>query len=98
MRSGKSALKRVFLQVKHNVQTITGNNLKQIMKLQNKENIDELDSHGVRGIFKYKPAPVEDMWRFSILEELLETREGRFEIEGFENNEIEEMLEFVCVS
>ena len=98
MRSGKSALKRVFLQVKRNVKTITGNNLKKIMKLQSKENIDELDSNCVKGIFKYRQAPNEEMWRFSILEELLETREGRFEIEGFENNEIEEMLEFVCVS
>ena len=68
------------------------------MKLQSKENIDELDSNCVKGIFKYRPAPNEDLWRFSILEELLETREGRFEIEGFENNEIEEMLKFVCVS
>ena len=68
------------------------------MKLLNKESIDELDSREVRGIFNYKPAPDEERWRFSILEELLEAREGRIEIEGFQNNEIEEMLEFVCVS
>ena len=65
MRSEKSALKRVFLQIKWNVQTITGNNLKKIMKLQSKENIDELDSNCVKGIFKYRPAPNEDLWRFS---------------------------------
>ena len=98
MSSEKSALKQVFLKVKYNVQSITGNNLRQIMKLQKKENVDELDSREVRGFFKYRPAPDEDKWRFSILEELLEAREGRVEIDGFETNEIEEMLEFICVS
>ena len=98
MQSQKEALKKVFNQVKWNVLSYTGNNLRRIMKLMKKESISELKSSSVKADFKYKPVPEQEMWRMSILEELLEVRENKFEISGFDQEEIEEILEFVCTT
>ena len=98
MKSEKEALKKVFNQVKWNVLSYTGNNLRRIMKLMKKESISELKSSSVKADFKYKPVPEQEMWRMSILEELLEVRENQFEIRGFDQKEIEEILEFVCIT
>ena len=98
MKSEKEALKKVFLMIKSNVLTYTGNNLRRIMILLGENDISELDSKCVKGNVVYNPLPEADTWRISILDELLEVREGKYEIEGFENHELKEILEFVCVS
>ena len=98
MKSKKEALKSVFSKVRRNVQTYTGKNLRKIMKLMNKENISELKSCEVKNTFKYKHVPDDQLWRIPLLKEMIEVRAGTTQIEGFSDEEITEMMEFVCTS
>ena len=52
----------------------------------------------MKEIHIHNPVSDEEMWRVSILEELLEVRANNFEIPGFEKEELEELLAFVCTS
>ena len=98
MKSKKEALKSVFLKVRRNIQSYTGKNLRKMMVLMKKRNITELKSCDVKEHFKYKPVPEDELWRIPLLKEIIEVRTGTYEIEGFTNEEIDEMLEFVCIS
>jgi hypothetical protein len=98
LKSKKEALKSVYLKVRRNVQTYTGNNLRKIMMLMNKMNISELKSCEVKDNFKYKPVPDDQLWRIPILKEMIEVRARTYQIEGFTDEEITEMMEFVCIS
>ena len=57
LKRDKLALKKVFLQVRTDVRTVTGNNLKKIMNLMNKETVFDLKSDELKYVFKYSPVP-----------------------------------------
>ena len=44
----------------------------------------------------HNPDQDEEMWRVSILEELLDVRAKNFEFSGFEKEELEELLHVKC--
>ena len=67
----KIALKTNFERVKENVLTFTGNKIRKIMKILKKSNLRELNFKNVKEINVHNPDPDEEMWRVSILEELL---------------------------
>ena len=98
MSSQKVALKKVFAEVKQNVLSYTGSNLRRIMKLMKKNDISELNSNEVKSNLNYNLIPDGEKLRLSILQEVLQVRSGFSNIEGFEKQEIEEILEFVCTS
>ena len=66
--SKKEALKNVFLQIRRNVLTFTGSNLRKISSLMNKSDITELKSSLVKQNLVYEPIPEGEKWRISILE------------------------------
>ena len=98
LKSDKLALKKVFLQERTDARTVTDNNLKKIMNLMNKETVFDLKSGEVKHVFKYSPVPDEDFWRITSLHELLKVKGRSIRIDGFSTEEVDEMLEFVCVS
>ena len=68
------------------------------MVLMKKMNINELKYCDVKENFKYKPVPDKELWRIPLLKEIIEVITGTYQIEGFTHEEIDEMLEFVCIS
>ena len=96
--SKKEALKNVFLQIRRNVLTFTGSNLRKISSLMNKSDITELKSSLVKQNLVYEPIPEGEKWRISILEEIIDFHEEKLEIQGFERTELDEILEFICVT
>ena len=64
----------------------------------NKSDITELKSSLVKQNLVYEPIPEGEKWRISILEEIIDFREGKLEIQGFEREELDEILEFICVT
>ena len=89
MNSAKTALNNGCLQLKVNISSFTGNNLRKIMNLLSKESLSDLNSDCVKSKFKYCHAPVEEVWRISSLQGLLQVREGRLDVQGFSQHEIE---------
>ena len=45
---------------------------------------------------KYFPTPESEEWRGEVIHELLEARKNSMDIRGFDNNEISEMLQYLC--
>ena len=47
---------------------------------------------------EYKHVPIDEEWRINMLEELIMVKHGERAIEHFSEEEIEEIIEFVCSS
>ena len=62
-----------------------------------KATVNELVPDDISSL-KYHPMPEDEMWKVSILQELIDTKHGNMEIDDFRYNELEEMLEYLCKS
>ena len=89
-------LPRVLLNlVKHDARSTTGSNLRNIMLLTGKNNIEEVKETDLMiwciclRIMK---------WKIKFVKELINTREGFLYVENFEDDELNEVLEYLCTS
>ena len=48
--------------------------------------------------FEYAPVMPDDTWKIDMLKELIEVRENQASIENFSADELEEILEHLCIS
>ena len=46
----------------------------------------------------YVPVKNEDLWKIKFVKELINTREGFLYVENFEDDEVNEVLEYLCTS
>ena len=46
----------------------------------------------------YHKISIEEQWRVSLIEEIIDIRYNQLDVEGFEFEEIDEILNFVCTS
>ena len=97
MKSKKNALKTVFLNIRRNVKSVTGRNLRKLMFMTGKSDISELTSDSMRNI-EYNPVPIDEEWRIQMLKELIMVKQGERDVENFSQEEINEIIEFVCSS
>ena len=105
--SSKPAVRNLFSKVKSDLRTCTGLSLRYVRNvgieagLLNYENDPlSLDIRAFRGVHRQVPVPTEERYRLSVLSELLslKTQFSYFEENEFENNEIDAMIEDICVS
>ena len=59
--SKKKCLRNVFLKIREDTQSVTGNNLRKILLLVDKENVDSLTPHDAN-LIVYAPIPEEEKW------------------------------------
>ena len=45
----------------------------------------------------YHPITVDDKWKEAMVAQLLEVRDNQLEVDGFVQEELDEMLEHICV-
>ena len=76
--------------------SLFGRNIFNILKLSHVEGFDELAPSSAKLHIRYWPGQEEERWRQYIAQGLLEIRGGAWEVHGFSNTEIQEMLTFVC--
>ena len=67
------------------------------MHLLNKESIKDLKPNDANTLV-YKEIPEGELWRVEMLKELIEERSNNIEIEGFSTEELDDMINFICVS
>ena len=75
----------------------TGSHLIHIMKLVNKENIDELNVTDYQ-LIEYHKIPAEEEWRIGVVRDIIDVRNGEANLEGFSIKDLENMLDFVCTN
>ena len=91
----KIAIKNVFNVVKLDCQSITGSNLRNIMLLVQKQNIQELVPEDAENI-SYNDIPESETWRLSLVNEITDVKFGEAHVEGFTVKELKTILTNVC--
>ena len=77
--------------------SITGNNLQSILLLTEKEKVDQLIPSDAFSI-QYHPIIVDNEWKLLYIIDIIETLNTKMEIPGFEDNELREILDYLCVT
>ena len=77
--------------------SITGSNIRHILRLTSKSHWDQVKDCDVNGI-EYCVISEENKWRVSFISELVDVKTNDATVEGFTSEEIEEILDFVCTS
>ena len=83
--------------IKFDVNSTTGSNLRNILQLTDKNEIDELVPNDANNI-NYCPVPDEEAWRIPIMMDIINSRHNEQIIEGFSESELDDILDFVCTS
>ena len=77
--------------------TIHGLNLMKIPRECEVEPAN-LSTFIVKSTMRYSKVPQEETWRLQVLKELLSVRFGETELNNFEENEINAMIDMLCLS
>ena len=82
---------------KKDVRSITGQNLKNIMLLVGKTSVDKVEKKDAENIH-YHTLENEDIWKVDAIKEIIEVKSRRLEISDFDNDELEDILTYLCTS
>ena len=94
-KSRKVALKNMFNTIKYDCLSVTGSNLRNIMLLVGKTNIEDLcpEDHS---LVKYNEIPEEQPWRVSVIKEVVDVNWGESAVDGFSRQELNYILGYAC--
>ena len=83
--------------IKNDARSTTGQNLRNMMLLFDKNSIDEIEE---KDIIEYVYAPVEskDEWKVQMTKELIDVKNKELEIENLSKEEVDLMIEYLCTS
>ena len=94
----RKAFQGLFLcTIKHDMNFVTGSNLREKMNLVNKIFICDLSPDDSRQVY-YHPVPAQADRRTFLVRELIEIRKQKADLQGFSWNKIEDMLHFACTT
>ena len=95
-KSAKQIPKMLLSTIQSDVRSTTGRNLRLIMLQCGKAHVDQLmkaDSYTI----PYHPTSEADKWKENMLREIVDVRSKQLVVDGFDMEELDEMLEFICV-
>ena len=95
--SDKTAPKVLLECIKHDTRSITGSNLRNILLLTNKYNINDLAVCDIEKM-KYHELSENDVWRVDAILELTDVKFQQARVDGFTDDELQEILEHICTS
>ena len=96
-KSKKSLPKRILRYVMKDTRSTTGSNLRKMMLLFDKVRVEDITKNDVNS-FKYADVPQGDEWRVEMVKEIIEIRNSKLEVENFDDEEIEEIMNYLCTS
>jgi len=96
-KSSKVALKNLFNTIKEDTQSVTGNNLRRIMLLVNKNCVDELNASDANNIV-YAKIPENEEWRVELVKEITDIKFGEKHLDNFPQEELNELLKYACTT
>ena len=96
-KSSKSAIKMLREEAIKDVRSTTGANYRGIMLLAGETGIDKVNRDSIKKV-NYYEVKKEDEWKVKIATDLMDIREGISEVEGFQQKEMGNLLNSICVS
>ena len=97
VRSSQKGILKAFLKVvEYDTLSVTGRNLRDILLKTKVTDVRLLKSSDVTN--KYRDIPKQEEYRVDILKEIVDIKNGQLDLQGFDTNELDQILEYVCVS
>ena len=96
-KSEKQRVKMLMEVAKKDVRSVNGSNNRNIILLIRKYSVEDVKKVDIDQI-DYFPLDENETWKVGCIKEILETREGALEIQRFNPDELENMLNFLCTS
>ena len=94
--SPKHVLRQLYSLASSDARTVTGQNLRNILLLTDKLHVDQLDPSVVNTI-KYHEIEENDMWRISMVKEILNIKYGNLVLpDDWTEEELDMMLNMAC--
>ena len=95
-RSKKCAIRSLLRVIQYDTMSVTGNNLRGILLKTEVGDIKQLKSSDV--IIKYRETPASEQFRVGFIKEIIEVKNNNFEVKDFSAEEIDDILQHLCVS
>jgi hypothetical protein len=97
IRKGKKIAIRNLLNVmEYDTRSVTGHNLRSLLLQSDVPHIQKLKASDVTAA--YRSMSEEDQFRFGFINEIIDVKNNNLEVAGFTDDELSELLEFLCVS
>ena len=94
--SKKIALKQLLDIAQKDFRMTTGSNLRTIMLLTGKNRIEDLEA--LNEDFEYHTVDDDEKWKIDLVKELIDVRHDELTVEGLDMDELQEILEYLCIS
>ena len=96
-KSKKQVPRHLLSFIKHDVQSITGSNLRNLLLLTDKHRIEELCKDDIRKL-KYHQMKKNDKWKVQFICEITDVKFNKLEVPNFSDEELDEILSHLCTS
>ena len=96
-KSAKIVPKQLLAFIKRDTNSTTGSNLRNLLMLTNKNDIDELTTMDIENI-KYNEIEEDDKWKIAMIREITDIKFKQLELENFSIEELNEILDHICTS
>ena len=97
VRGGKKkALRDLLKVVELDTQSVTGRNLRNILIQTDVHDVRKLEASDYK--VKYRTVPSNEEYRVEFIKELIDVNNNQLEVPGFDDDELEDILQYLCVS
>ena len=95
-KSKKTCLKNLVKVIEYDTRSVTGHNLRTLMLNSSTDNIKNLmPKHADNDYFE---VPEGEEYRIEFIKELIEVKNNTYKVDGFNNEELDDILCFLCTS
>ena len=95
--SRKSVLRHAFKVFSKDCRSTTGANLRNILLESGALLFEQLSMSDIKRI-EFHPTPAEEQWRISVINDLIDIRDGMDDDIGWTKDDIDETLEYLCTT
>ena len=95
-RSKKIAIRNLLKVIEYDTKSVTGHNLRSLLLQSSVLDIQKLKASDVTSA--YSSMSEEEQFRVGFINEIIDVMNNNLEIAGFTDDELGELLEFLCVS
>ena len=96
-KSTKTVPKHLLKFIKHDVRSITGSNLRNLLLLTDKNKIEELCQDDIKKM-KYQQIEENNVWKVNMIKEITNVKFHKLEVQNFSIEELDEILSHLCTT
>ena len=95
--SSKRPVRMMYNLIKQDCLSTTGSNIRRIMHLQMKNTIYEVNESSLNHLV-FSPIRESDKWKMSMVQEIVDIKNKRKRLEGFDDDQLSDILTYLTTS